>query len=193
MAVVGDAAQLEHFTRLAAEAAPGMPILIDRFMEDAYEIDVDALCDGERVVVAAVMQHIEEAGVHSGDSACILPPYKVSAYHLETIREYTEQLGLALDVRGLLNVQYAIKDDVVYILEANPRASRTVPFASKATGLSLARAAARIAAGETLRRAGHPPSRLTSTASSSKKPCCPSANSPATSPCWGRKCAAPAK
>ena len=93
MAVVGDTAQLEHFTRLAAEAAPGMPILIDRFMEDAYEIDVDALCDGEQVIVAAIMQHIEEAGVHSGDSACILPPYKVSAYHQETIREYTELLG----------------------------------------------------------------------------------------------------
>ena len=154
MAVVGDAAQLEHFSRLAAEAAPGMPVLIDRFMEDAYEIDVDALCDDERVVVAAVMQHIEEAGVHSGDSACILPPYKVSAYHQETIREYTEQLGMALDVRGLLNVQYAIKDDIVYVLEANPRASRTVPFASKAIGLSLARAAARVAVGETLRQQG---------------------------------------
>ena len=154
MAIVGDTAQLEHFTRLAAQVAPGMPILIDRFMEDAYEIDVDALCDGERVVVVAVMQHIEEAGVHSGDSACILPPYKVSAYHQETIREYTQQLGLALGVRGLLNVQYAIKDDIVYILEANPRASRTVPFASKASGLSLARAATRVAAGETLREQG---------------------------------------
>lgn len=154
MAVVGDAAQLERFTKLAAEAAPGQPILIDRFMEDAYEIDVDALADGSRVVVVAVMQHIEEAGVHSGDSACILPPYKVSAFHLETIREYTEQLGQALGVRGLLNVQYAIKDDVVYILEANPRASRTVPFASKATGLSMARAAARIAIGQSLDEIG---------------------------------------
>ena len=150
MAVVGDPEQLARFSLLAAEAAPGQPILIDRFMEDAYEIDVDALADGQRVVVAAVMQHIEEAGVHSGDSACILPPYKVSAYHLETIREYTEQLGLALGVRGLLNVQYAIKDDVVYILEANPRASRTVPFASKATGLPMARVAALIAAGKSL-------------------------------------------
>jgi carbamoyl-phosphate synthase large subunit len=154
MAVVGDAGQLERFTKLAADVAPGQPILIDRFMEDAYEIDVDALADGTRVVVAAVMQHIEEAGVHSGDSACILPPYKVSAFHLETIREYTEQLGMALGVRGLLNVQYAIKDDVVYILEANPRASRTVPFASKATGLSMARAAARIAVGQSLDEIG---------------------------------------
>jgi carbamoyl-phosphate synthase large subunit len=154
MAVVGDAQQLDRFARLAEEAAPGQPVLVDRFMEDAYEIDVDALCDGTRVIAAAVMQHIEEAGVHSGDSACILPPYKVSAFHLETIQEYTEQLGLALGVRGLLNVQYAIKDDIVYILEANPRASRTVPFASKATGLSLARAAARIAVGQTLAEMG---------------------------------------
>jgi len=154
MAVVGDRSQLERFTRLAAEAAPGQPILVDRFMEDAYEIDVDALSDGQRVVVVAVMQHIEEAGVHSGDSACLLPPYKVSAFHLETISEYTEQLALALGVRGLINVQYAIKDDVVYILEANPRASRTVPFASKATGLSMARAAARIAVGQSLDEIG---------------------------------------
>ena len=154
MAIVGDAQQLERFARLAEEAAPGQPVLVDRFLDDAYEIDVDALCDGQRVVVAAVMQHIEEAGIHSGDSACILPPYKVSAFHLETIREYTEQLGLALGVRGLLNVQYALKDDVVYVIEANPRASRTVPFASKATGLSLARVAAQIACGQSLDELG---------------------------------------
>jgi carbamoyl-phosphate synthase large subunit len=154
MAVVGDAAQLAHFTELAAEVCPGQPILIDRFMEDAYEIDVDALCDGEQAVVVAIMQHIEEAGVHSGDSACILPPYKVSAYHQETIREYTTSMALTLGVRGLLNVQYAIKDDIVYILEANPRASRTVPFASNATGLAMARAAARIAVGRSLASLG---------------------------------------
>ena len=103
-------------------------------MEDAFEIDVDALADGERVVVGAVMQHIEEAGVHSGDAACVLPPYKVSAYHQGIMREYTEQLGLALGVRGLMNVQFALKDEVVCVLEVNPRASRTVPYASKATG-----------------------------------------------------------
>jgi carbamoyl-phosphate synthase large subunit len=119
-------------------------------MEDAFEIDVDALADGQRVVIGAIMQHIEEAGVHSGDSACVLPPYKVSAYHLNIIREYTERLGFALGVRGLMNVQFAIKDDVVYVLEVNPRASRTVPFASKATGLNLAQVAAQVMVGRTL-------------------------------------------
>ena len=121
--------------RTRSRRLPAQPMLIDRFMEDAFEIDVDALADGERVVIGAIMQHIEEAGVHSGDSACVLPPYKVSAYHLNIMREYTEQLGLALGVRGLMNVQFAIKDDIVYVLEVNPRASRTVPYASKATGL----------------------------------------------------------
>ena len=150
MAIVGDETRLEVLLRPALEAAPGQPVLIDRFMEDAYEIDVDALADEERVVIGAVMQHIEEAGVHSGDSACILPPYKVSQFHLNIIREYTQRLGLALRVRGLLNVQFAIKEDVVYVLEANPRASRTVPFASKATGLPLARIAAALMAGRSL-------------------------------------------
>ena len=154
MAVVTDESQLQGFVEKAFEAAPGQPLLIDQFMEDAYEIDVDALADGERVVIGAIMQHIEEAGVHSGDSACVLPPYKVSAYHLDFIRDYTERLGLALNVRGLMNVQFAIKDDVVYVLEVNPRASRTVPFASKATGLPLARIAAQVMAGQTLAELG---------------------------------------
>ena len=107
----------------------------------------DALADGERVVIGAVMQHIEEAGVHSGDAACVLPPYKVSAYHQGIMREFTEQLGLALGVRGLMNVQFALKDEMVYVLEVNPRASRTVPYASKATGLNLAYVAAQVMAG----------------------------------------------
>ena len=154
MAVVTDESQLQGFVEKAFEAAPGQPLLIDQFMEDAYEIDVDALADGERVVIGAIMQHIEEAGVHSGDSACVLPPYKVSAYHLDFIRDYTERLGLALDVRGLMNVQFAIKEDVVYVLEVNPRASRTVPFASKATGLPLARIAAQVMAGKSLAELG---------------------------------------
>ncbi|MCS6993819.1 MAG: carbamoyl-phosphate synthase large subunit [Anaerolineales bacterium] len=150
MALVESEAQLAGFIRQAMEAAPGQPILIDRFLEDAFEVDVDALCDGERVVIGAIMQHIEEAGVHSGDAACVLPPYKVSAYYLEMMREYTVQLGLALGVRGLMNVQFALKDDVVYVLEVNPRASRTVPYASKATGLNLAYIAAQVMAGRTL-------------------------------------------
>ncbi|HNS00881.1 MAG TPA: carbamoyl-phosphate synthase large subunit [Anaerolineae bacterium] len=154
MAVVSDESQLHGFAEQALAVAPGQPLLVDQFMEDAYEIDVDALCDGERVVIGAIMQHIEEAGVHSGDSACVLPPYKVSAYHLDFIRDYSERLGLALQVRGLMNVQFAIKDDIVYVLEVNPRASRTIPFASKATGLPLARIAAQVMAGRTLAELG---------------------------------------
>jgi carbamoyl-phosphate synthase large subunit len=126
-------------------------VLIDQFLDDAFEVDVDALCDGERVTIGGIMQHIEEAGVHSGDSACVLPPYKISNYHVEIIREHTKRIGLALGVRGLFNIQFAIKDDVVYVLEVNPRASRTVPFVSKATGHPLARYAAMIAAGKTLK------------------------------------------
>ncbi len=154
MALVESEGHLAGFIQKAIEAAPGQPILIDKFMEDAFEVDVDALCDGERVVVGAVMQHIEEAGVHSGDAACVLPPYKVSAYHQGIMREYTEQLGLALSVRGLMNVQFALKDEVVCVLEVNPRASRTVPYASKATGLNLAYIAAQVMAGKNLEELG---------------------------------------
>jgi len=154
MALVVSEEHLAGFIEKAIEAAPGQPILIDKFMEDAFEVDVDALSDGERVVVGAVMQHIEEAGVHSGDAACVLPPYKVSAYHQGIMREYTEQLGLALGVRGLMNVQFALKDEVVCVLEVNPRASRTVPYASKATGLNLAYIAAQVMAGKTLEELG---------------------------------------
>jgi len=154
MALVESEEHLAGFIQKAIEAAPGQPILIDKFMEDAFEIDVDALADGERVVVGAVMQHIEEAGVHSGDAACVLPPYKVSAYHQGIMREYTEQLGLALGVRGLMNVQFALKDEVVCVLEVNPRASRTVPYASKATGLNLAYVAAQVMAGKNLEELG---------------------------------------
>ncbi len=128
----------------------GHPVLIDQFLDDAFEIDVDALCDGEHVTIGGVMQHIEEAGVHSGDSACVLPPYKISAYHLEIIREQTERIGLAMGVKGMFNIQFAVKDEVVYVLEVNPRASRTVPYVSKAIGRPLASYAAQIAAGRTL-------------------------------------------
>jgi len=154
MALVESEEHLAGFIQKAIEAAPGQPLLIDKFMEDAFEIDVDALCDGERVVIGAVMQHIEEAGVHSGDAACVLPPYKVSAYHQGIMQEYTEQLGLALGVRGLMNVQFALKDEIVCVLEVNPRASRTVPYASKATGLNLAYIAAQVMAGKSLEELG---------------------------------------
>ena len=154
MAMVEDVTQLDGFVLKALDAAPGKPLLVDQFMEDAFEIDLDALADGERVIIGAIMQHIEEAGVHSGDSACVLPPFKVSAYHQGIMREYAERIGLALGVKGLMNVQFALKDEIVCVLEVNPRASRTVPYASKATGLNLARTAAQLMAGKTLPELG---------------------------------------
>jgi carbamoyl-phosphate synthase large subunit len=154
MAIVYDEDHLEGYAREAVRASPEHPILVDRFLEDAYEVDVDALADGEKVVIGGIMQHIEEAGIHSGDSAAVLPTYKIATPHLETIRQYSRRLGVALGVRGLMNVQYAIKNDVVYVLEVNPRASRTTPFVSKATGVPLAKIAARIMVGRTLGEMG---------------------------------------
>jgi carbamoyl-phosphate synthase large subunit len=154
MAIVYDDTRLEGYVREAVKASPEHPILVDRFLEDAYEVDVDALGDGERVVIGGILQHIEEAGIHSGDSAMVLPTYRITPPHLQTIREYTRRLGLALGVKGLMNVQYAIRDDVVYVLEVNPRASRTTPFVSKATGVPLAKVAARIMAGRSLAEQG---------------------------------------
>lgn len=154
MAIAYDDASMIRFLAEAAQVSPGNPVLIDQFIEDAFEVDVDAVGDGEQVVLAGVMQHIEEAGVHSGDSACVLPPYKISAYHLSIIEDYSAKLGKALGVRGLMNVQYAIKDDVVYVIEVNPRASRTVPFVSKATGVPVARIAAQVQAGKSLAEFG---------------------------------------
>jgi carbamoyl-phosphate synthase large subunit len=150
MAIVYDDEQLERIVARAFEAAPEYPALIDRYLEDSFEVDVDAVADGERVVIGGILQHIEEAGVHSGDSAAILPPYKIGQYHLDLMRDYTRQIGLALGVRGLMNVQFAMRDDIVYVLEVNPRASRTVPFISKATGVPLARIAAQVMLGKSL-------------------------------------------
>jgi carbamoyl-phosphate synthase large subunit len=154
MAIVYDEAHLEEYVREAVDASPEHPVLIDRFLEDAFEVDVDAVADGERVVIGGILQHIEEAGIHSGDSSMVLPTFKVAPAHLDTIRSATRSLGLALGVRGLMNLQFAIKDDTVYVLEVNPRASRTVPFVSKATGVPLAKVAARIMAGRSLAEQG---------------------------------------
>jgi carbamoyl-phosphate synthase large subunit len=154
MAIVYDEGHLEGYVREAVRASPQHPILVDRFLEDAFEVDVDAVADGEDVVIGGILQHIEEAGIHSGDSAMVLPTWKISPPHLATIRRHTRRLALALGVRGLMNVQYAIKDDVVYVLEVNPRASRTTPFVSKATNVPLAKVAARIMAGRTLAEQG---------------------------------------
>ncbi len=156
MAIVYDEAALAMFVAEAAAAAEGRAVLLDRYLEDAVELDVDAVGDGRGVVIGGLMEHIEEAGVHSGDSACVLPPYKVAAHHLARLRDYTVRLGMALGIRGLLNVQFAIQGDTVYVLEVNPRASRTVPFVSKATGVPLAKVAARVMAGQSLDEAGLP-------------------------------------
>ena len=154
MAIVYTDDDLEGFAKEAVKASPDHPILVDRFLEDAFEVDVDALGDGERVIIGGILEHIEEAGIHSGDSAMVLPTYKVKPEHIATIRDYTRRLGLALNVRGLMNVQYAIKDEQVYVIEVNPRASRTTPFISKATGVPMAKIAAKIAAGRTLKELG---------------------------------------
>ncbi len=154
MAIVYDESHLEEFVLEAVKASPEHPILVDRFLEDAYEVDVDAVADGERVVIGGILEHIEEAGIHSGDSSMVLPTYKIPESQLERIRDMTRRLGLALDVRGLMNIQFAIQNDVVYVLEVNPRSSRTVPFISKATGVPLAKVAARIMAGRSLEAQG---------------------------------------
>ncbi len=150
MAIVYDEASLDEYMRSAVDASPERPILIDKFLERAAEFDVDALADETTCVVAGIQEHIEEAGIHSGDSSCVLPPVRIDPEHLETMRHYTRELARALTVRGLMNIQFAIKDDRVYVLEVNPRASRTVPFVSKATGVPLARIAALVMAGRSL-------------------------------------------
>ena len=150
MVIVYETGALETYMLEAIDVSPERPVLIDRYLDGAQEFDVDAVSDGEDVVIGGIMQHIEQAGVHSGDSACVLPPYDISDATLATLREYTHDLARALNVIGLMNVQYAIHDDTVYVLEANPRASRTVPFVSKAIGKPLAKIAARTMVGQTL-------------------------------------------
>ncbi|HET7152371.1 MAG TPA: carbamoyl-phosphate synthase large subunit [Candidatus Kapabacteria bacterium] len=142
---------IEEYMQKAVGVSPAHPILIDKFLEDSYEFDVDAVGDGDDVVIGGVMQHIEEAGIHSGDSSCVLPPYNLSGEHFKQIVEYTKQLARALNVVGLINVQYAMQHDTLYVLEVNPRASRTVPFVSKATGIPLAKIGAKVMVGKKLR------------------------------------------
>lgn len=154
MEIVYDVDNLRRYMTTAVQASPEHPILIDKFLDKAIEIDVDALCDGTEVVIGGIMEHIEEAGIHSGDSACCLPPHSISQELVDEIRRQTTVMALELNVRGLMNVQYAIKDGTIYILEVNPRASRTAPFVSKATGRSLAKIAARVMAGKTLKELG---------------------------------------
>jgi len=151
MAIVYDAATLDRYMAGAVDVSHERPVLIDKFLEDAFEFDVDCVADSTgAVVIGGVMEHIEQAGIHSGDSSCVVPPFMVAERHLGTIRECTRRIARELKVVGLMNVQYAIKDDTVYVLEVNPRASRTVPYLSKATGIPLAKVAARVMAGRTL-------------------------------------------
>jgi carbamoyl-phosphate synthase large subunit len=150
MEIVYDEDTLEGYITRATQLSPEHPVLVDRFLEDAIEIDVDALCDGSEVYIGGVMEHIEEAGIHSGDSACALPPVTLGRSDIDAVRRATEAIAFGIGVVGLLNVQYALKDDVLYVLEANPRASRTVPFVSKATAVPLAKACARVMLGATI-------------------------------------------
>ncbi len=154
MEIVYDRESLDRYMTYAVEASPEHPILIDKFLENAIELDVDAISDGETVVVAGIMQHIEEAGVHSGDSACILPPYDLDPELLEQVKEQTRALARELNVIGLMNIQYAVRDTQIFLLEVNPRASRTVPFVSKAIGKPLAKLASRVMAGKKLTELG---------------------------------------
>jgi carbamoyl-phosphate synthase large subunit len=156
MVIAYDRETVERYMRMAVEYSQDRPVLIDHFLQAAVEVDVDAICDGKDVVIAGIMQHIEEAGIHSGDSSCVLPAVDLAPKVLDTLRDYTRRLALALDVCGLVNMQFAIQkqpdgSDKVFVIEVNPRASRTVPYVSKATGVPLAKIAARVMSGRTLR------------------------------------------
>jgi carbamoyl-phosphate synthase large subunit len=160
MQIVQDVDGLRQYMRFAVRASAEHPVLIDRFLADATEVDVDAICDGEHVVIGGIMEHIEEAGVHSGDSACSLPPYSLPRARVDEIMEATRKLALEIGVRGLMNVQFAVKDDQIFVIEVNPRASRTVPFVSKAIGVPLAKLAALVMAGSTLAELGFTKERI---------------------------------
>lgn len=156
MEIVYQPEALEGYMKAAVDVSPDHPILVDKFLEDAKEFDVDAVCDGKDIMIGGVMQHIEEAGIHSGDSACVLMPQADSVQVIEQLKDFTRKLAIALNVRGLINVQCAEKNGIVYVLEVNPRASRTVPFVSKAIGIPLAKIAAKVMVGRTLRELGVP-------------------------------------
>ena len=152
MELVYNEEDLRRYMSTAIEVTPDRPVLVDRFLEDAIEVDVDCIADGETSVIGAIMEHIEEAGIHSGDSACVIPTFSLSKRVLEEISAATKAMARELKVRGLMNVQFAIKGDDVYVLEVNPRASRTVPFVSKAIGVPLAKIAAKVMVGQKFER-----------------------------------------
>ncbi len=154
MKIVYDESDLEEYFNLAVQASPDKPVLIDKFLEEAFELDVDAICDGERTIIGGMMEHIEEAGIHSGDSACVLPPYSISQVHIDEMSDAAKAIAKELKVIGLMNIQFGIMNDKVYIIEVNPRASRTIPFVSKAIGIPLAKLAAKVMLGKTLDELG---------------------------------------
>ena len=155
MEIVHDTIELETYMKEAVRVSRHHPVLIDSYLQNAVELDVDAVCDGEDVLIGGIMEHIEQAGIHSGDSACVIPTQSLSASVIGTVRDYTKKIALGLGVIGLVNLQLAVKENVVYVLEANPRASRTVPFVSKATGLPIAKIAAKVMIGKKLRDMGY--------------------------------------
>jgi carbamoyl-phosphate synthase large subunit len=154
MEIIHNEEDLKHYLSSVVQASPEHPILLDGYLTGAVEIDVDAVADGEDVVIGGIMEHIEEAGIHSGDSSCSLPPYSLGRYHLDEIRRITRLLAIELKVKGLMNLQLALKEGEIYVLEVNPRASRTVPFVSKAIGVPLAKIGARVMAGKKLKELG---------------------------------------
>ncbi len=154
MKIVYDESDLEEYFDLAVQASPDKPVLIDKFLEEAFELDVDAISDGETTIIGGMMEHIEEAGIHSGDSACVLPPYSIKEEHIEEMRQAAKAIAKELNVKGLMNIQFGIMNDTVYIIEVNPRASRTIPFVSKAIGVPLAKLATKIMLGKTLAEVG---------------------------------------
>ena len=185
MVITYDEDSVQRYMRDAVHFSNDRPVLVDRFLEDAVEVDVDALCDGEDVLIAGIMEHIEEAGIHSGDSSCVLPPSSIPASEIRTIEEYTRKLALALRVIGLMNVQYAIKDGIVYVLEVNPRASRTVPYVSKATGVPLPKLAVQLMLGKKLRDITHHRDRLPVKLNFVKSPVFPFNKFPGVDPALG--------
>lgn len=154
MKIVYDEKDLEEYFDLAVQASPDKPVLIDKFLEEAFELDVDAISDGEDTIIGGMMEHIEEAGIHSGDSACVLPPYSIDAHHIKEMSDAAKAIAKELNVKGLMNIQFGIMNDTVYIIEVNPRASRTIPFVSKAIGVPLAKLATKVMLGKTLKELG---------------------------------------
>ena len=193
MEIVHDRAGLARYMRHAVHVSDATPVLVDRYLNDAIEVDVDCISDGAHVYVAGVMEHIEEAGVHSGDSACSLPPYTLSPATVAELRADTEKLALALGIVGLMNVQYAVKDDRAYVLEVNPRASRTVPFVAKATGVPVAKIGARVMAGAKLSRSSSSTRARSHRTWRSRKRCSRSTASPTSTSSSGPRCARPAR